>query len=43
MNNGKVIIKDGEYDYEPWMKDMNEEEINYMLKARYIMAFFRWY
>lgn len=43
MDNGKITINGREYDYEPWMKDMSEDEINYMLKARYITAFFRWY
>lgn len=41
--NETVMINGREYEYESWMKDMNEEEINYMLKARYITAFFRWY
>jgi len=43
MLNGNVVINGVEYEYEDWMKDMDEEEINYMLKARYITAFFRWY
>ena len=43
MDNGKIVINGNEYEYEEWMNDKTEEEINYMLKARYIMAFFRWY
>ena len=39
----KVVVNNRTYKYEEWMKDMDEEEINYMLKARYVMAFFRWY
>jgi hypothetical protein len=38
-----VLINGREYEFEPWMEGMPEEEINYMLKARYITAFFRWY
>lgn len=39
----KITIKGKEYKYESWMKGMEEEEINYMLKARYVNAFFKWY
>ena len=39
----QIKVKGRYYPYEDWMKDMEEEEINYILKARYVNAFFKWY
>ena len=39
----KVTLNGKQYKYEHWMKGMTKDEINYMLKARYVTAFFKWH